>query len=151
MNHRIIQLIGRPLVLAITFALLFGGFAGRAAEPAKKSQIPEFKFAGNFEGLTAAQQRLIADWIERVAKLTGKKLDPAWIYDNAPISPRTTFEAVTHALTHSASTDASGKPLGSALDLVGDLRDAAQGKARGVPAGEGTQRLPMGAPAPLSV
>jgi hypothetical protein len=109
---------------------LLGGTVARAAEPAKKGAVPEFKFSGNFAALTAEQQRLLQDWIDRLEKLTGKELDPIQVYDNAPISSRTTFEAVTHALMHTALTDAAGKPLGNALDLV-DALEAVQGEVPG--------------------
>lgn len=130
MNPRNALQVGQVCVLVVLLAAVLGGTAIQAAEPAKKSQVPEFKFAGNLEGLTAAQQLLIKDWVARVSKLTGKKLDPAQVYDNAPISPRTTFEAVTHALVHTALTDDAGKPLGSALDLVDSL-EAVQGEVPG--------------------
>jgi hypothetical protein len=121
---------GRIFLGVVALAALLGGAIALAAEPAQKSKIPEFKFAGNFEGLTAAQQRLITDWVSRVSKLTGKALDPASVYDNAAISPRTTFEAVTHALVHTALTGEAGTPLGSALDLVDSL-EAVQGEVPG--------------------
>jgi hypothetical protein len=120
MNPKNVQRAGRSCILAITLAFLVG--AGiRAAESSPKSKVPEFKFAGNYAGLTAEQQRLLQDWFDRLSKVTGKKVDPSEAYDNAPISSRTTFEAVTHALIHTAMTDQAGKPLGSAMELVDSL------------------------------
>src|SRR5262249_54937561 len=75
--------------------------------------------------LAPEQQRLLRDWIDQYSKLTGKKADPAQVYDSARMSQRTTFDAVTHALLHTPLTDLNGRPMGTALDLVEALEQIA--------------------------
>jgi len=65
-----------------------------------------------------AQARLIDDWFERFNKIMGETLDPAKEYDQLPMSVKTTFLAVTNALTITELTTDAGKSLGTALDLV---------------------------------
>jgi len=93
----------------------------------------EFQFQGTYESLSAPQKALIDDFLARFRKVIGKPVDASELYRNSPISSRTTFEAVTHALSHSRRTDAQGASLGTALDLVARL-DAVKGqvpKSRG--------------------
>jgi hypothetical protein len=90
------------------------------------SQIPRAP-GGNYSQLIPEQQALVQRWADEYQKVTGKQLDPEASYDALPISSRTTFEAVTHALAHSTLTDSNGKPLGRALDLV-DLVERIAGR-----------------------
>ncbi|HNR40515.1 MAG TPA: hypothetical protein PKN61_15875 [Acidobacteriota bacterium] len=95
------------------------------AEEAAPAKAPEFKFSGDYASLAPEQQRLIADWCARLARQIGKKVDPPELYAKIPISSRTTFEAVTHALIHSPLTDAAGQSLGAAIGLVDHLETVA--------------------------
>ncbi len=45
-------------------------------------------------------------------------MSPQKVYDDARLSIRTTFDAVTHALLNAQMTDSQGKSLGRAIDLV---------------------------------
>ena len=56
---------------------------------------------------------------------------PEQAYDNARLSIRTTFDAVTHALLNAKMTDAQGKSLGRAIDLV-EAVDQVMGEESGV-------------------
>jgi len=87
-------------------------------------------FGGVFETLGPAQKALVVDLYERFAKTTGQTIDPATAYDAARLSVRTTFDAVTHALSQSQLTDAEGASLGMPLDLIEHL-EAVHGKVRG--------------------
>lgn len=88
-------------------------------------------FSGNYASLRPEQKRLIDDWFKRFSEVVKKPVDPNEAYDNLPLSGKTTFNAVTHALMRTTLTDASGKPLaGSAIDLV-DKVDGAAGQVLG--------------------
>jgi hypothetical protein len=74
---------------------------------------------------------LIDDYVSHFNQTTGSKLVPQETYDNARLSIRTTFDAVTHALSKTKLTDANGKSLGRAIDLV-DSVDEVMGEESGV-------------------
>ncbi len=79
-------------------------------------------FGGGYSSLSPQQQSLVDDWFQRFSSIVKKPVDPAEGYEKIPLSAKTTFDAVTHALMKTELTDESGKKLaGSALDLVGKL------------------------------
>jgi hypothetical protein len=80
-----------------------------------------------YENLRPEQQKLIQAWLAEYEKITGEKRDIA-AYDSLPLSARTTFDAVTHALLSTKLTSGRGRPLGTALDLV-ELVAGVQGEA----------------------
>jgi hypothetical protein len=88
------------------------------------------KFGGKFESLEPAQQKLVRLWAAEASKIFQRPADPATLYGKLPLSTRTTFEAVTHALSRSQLTSGSGKPYGTALDLV-ELVERVAGEVRG--------------------
>ena len=75
------------------------------------------QFHGTYEQLKPQQRQLIDDWYADYNKLTGDHAGPIE-YNQFSLSTRTTYEAVTHALMTTNLTDKSGKPMGTALDLV---------------------------------
>ena len=75
------------------------------------------QFHGTYEELKPQQKQLIDEWYADYNKLTGDHADPKE-YNQFSLSTRTTYEAVTHALMNTTLTDKSGKPMGTALDLV---------------------------------
>ena len=91
--------------------------AGASAHPA---------FGGTYEALNPQQKRLMEEWYADYNKLTGDHASPTE-YNQYSLSTRTTYEAVTHALMTTQLTDQSGKPMGSALDLV-EAIEAINGK-----------------------
>jgi len=84
-----------------------------------------------YSKLLPEQQRLVDDYVGHYNEATGSKLVPQETYDNARLSVRTTFDAVTHALSKTKLTDAKGKSLGRAIDLV-DAVDEVMGEESGV-------------------
>lgn len=88
------------------------------------------EFGGSYEGLSDEQRRLVDDWFGRFSEMTNRNLESEEGYNNLPLSTRTTFEAVTNALTESVLTDASGKDLGAALDLVARI-ESVHGRIQG--------------------
>jgi len=71
----------------------------------------------SFDRLRAEQKKLVLSWMAEYQKITGRQLDYS-VYDSLPLSTRTTFDAVTHALLSTKLTGPKGAPLGTALDLV---------------------------------
>jgi hypothetical protein len=71
-----------------------------------------------YSDLTARQKELIDSYVADYNKKTGFGVTPEAGYAALSTSERTTFDAVTHALSKSQLTDASGKSLGTSLDLV---------------------------------
>ena len=125
MQNRVSARLLRRLGPVLAVALLTG-----PAESAQQS-TPEqaVRFGKSYQELKPPQRRLIDDWVARFNRTMGRELDPEEVYDSAPVSVRSTFEAVTHALMTTPLTDAEGRPMGTALDLVARL-DAVHGKIR---------------------
>lgn len=88
-------------------------------------------FGGGYESLRPEQQRLIDDWFRRFSGVVQKEVKPSEGYDNLPLSTKTTFAAVTHALLMTPLTTESGWTVAaSALELV-DKVDSAAGEVLG--------------------
>ncbi len=85
----------------------------------------------SYSKLQPEQKRLIDDYVSHYIQITGSKIVPQEAYDNARLSMRTTFDAVTHALLKAKLIDAKGKSLGRAIDLV-DAVDEVMGEGSGV-------------------
>ena len=91
---------------------------------------PEVGFGGSYANLSRTQQGFVNDWVRRFGEVTGQKVDPGEFFDNfVRISTRTTFDAITNALSRTTLTDESGASLGTALDLVESV-DTVRGKVR---------------------
>ena len=88
------------------------------------------RFAGKYASLKPEQRALVDDWMRRFSETIRKPVDPEAAYDNLPVSIRTTFNAVTHALLSTPLTDASGSKLGSAIQIV-DKLDTVRGAIPG--------------------
>ena len=80
----------------------------------------QLQFGGDsYASLDPRKQRLVDHWATRFTEAIGQKLDAPHLYDDVvPVSTKTTFDAITHALMTSTLTDASGAPLGDVLTLV---------------------------------
>ena len=105
-----------PSALALPFVLAFSACTGSSRAPASPSG--QLAFGGKYEQLAPEQKQLIGDWTRRYNEITGERLVVEASYDALPLSTRTTFDAVTHALMSSELTDDAGESLGTALDLV---------------------------------
>lgn len=106
----------RILILAACASLVSAAF--QSAQP------------GEYRELLPAQKRLLEKWVAEFNELTGQKRSPQELYESAPVSSRTTFEAVTHALNRSTLTSSDGASLGTALDLI-DRMETVHGKIEG--------------------
>lgn len=100
------------------------------------SQADEGLFEMQYEELSPKQKALIDEWIERYNQTSDRVVEPS-VYNEFPLSVKTTFAAVTNALssTHLTSQDSEpllgdqGGPL-TALDLIAKL-DTIKGKIKG--------------------
>src|SRR5690349_5434990 len=87
-------------------------------------------FSGFYASLRAEQKTLVNEWVQRFSATIGKRVDPVEVYDKLPVSTRTTFNAVTHALISTRLTDSSGSDLGTAIQIVAKL-DTVSGEILG--------------------
>lgn len=133
------KLMARPIVLLL-FSVLLAAPKGIVAQeqPASKtatkpsnSKSETLELGKSYASLRTEQKQLVDDFIRRYNATTGNKLVSEQAYDNARLSVRTTFDAVTHALLNVKLTDAQGKSLGRALDVV-EAIDEVMGEQSGV-------------------
>lgn len=87
-------------------------------------------FGGSYASLLPPQKRLIDGYFQRASEALGKKIEPETAYDNLRLSVRSTFDAVTHALSRQQLTGKDGKKYGTALDLV-DIVEGVAGERKG--------------------
>ena len=104
--------------------------ATRAEAPPGQEAVESQPFQGAYEDLTPQQKALVDDLYGRFSEVTGRELKPEEAYAQARLSARTTFEAVTHALSTTPLSDQNGDSLGTALDLIEHL-EAVNGKVKG--------------------
>ena len=71
-----------------------------------------------YSDLTPRQKELIDSYVADYNRKTGFNVTPEAGYAALSNSERTTFDAITHALSKTELTDRDGKSLGTALDLV---------------------------------
>jgi hypothetical protein len=102
----------------------------KATNPPKQVSSDQ-EIGKSYSKLQPEQKRLVDDYVSHYNQTTGSKVVPQEAYDNARMSVRTTFDAVTHALSKTKLTDAKGKSLGRAIDLV-DSVDEVMGEGSGV-------------------
>jgi hypothetical protein len=109
------------LVLFAFVATLFSFPQPQPDPKATTSQKPKsesLEVGRSYAELRPEQVRLIDSFIRSYNATTGSALVPQKVYDDARLSIRTTFDAVTHALLNAQMTDSQGKSLGRAIDLV---------------------------------
>lgn len=78
----------------------------------------ETRIPNRFADLQPRQRELFNSYAAAYNQKTGFQVEPQVFFDSQSISERTTFEAITNALANTQLTDAGGKPLGAAIDLV---------------------------------
>ena len=98
--------------------------------PCAAAQAPPATFGGSFRELKPEQQALVRRWAEEYQDIFKRKLDTEQLYSQLPLSARTTFQAVTHALLNTRLTAENGGPMGTALDLV-DVIERVSGQVPG--------------------
>ena len=96
----------------------------------ERTQQPS-TFGATYEQLSPEQRALLVTFFRRAGAVLGVTFDPRERYDAAPLSSRTTFDAVTHALLRSTLTDRqSGQPLGRTIDIIGFV-EGVRGQVKG--------------------
>jgi hypothetical protein len=113
--------VGGSVGLMLLLALWVGVLAGHG-----QTDGTQPRFRGTYEELRPAQKQLIDEWYADYNRMTNDHSEPTE-YNQFSLSTRTTYEAVTHALMTTNLTDKSGKPMGTALDLVQGI-EAINGK-----------------------
>src|SRR5262245_28159531 len=105
------------------------GWPGKIIAPT----MPPMRINGRvFEDLTSRQQELFKTYIDSYNETRGSQYSAEEGFDRLTVSEQTTFYGVTHALSHTTLTDASGASLGSALDRIESVeRIAGQYVGRG--------------------
>ena len=126
----------RAELAALDVSLREGVFPTRLApltrmhepQPSKEIQSEDtVRFGGKYADLAPEQHELIDLWFEEFNRITGEDRDPQSYYDLVPLSARTTFEAVTHALIKTPLTTSDGRLLGNAIDLI-KMLEAVRGR-----------------------
>ncbi len=116
---RIVQLIALVLFPLVATDLSFPEQQpNQKPITSQKSKSEALELGRSYAELRPEQVRLIDSFIRSYNDTTGSALVPQQVYDGARLSIRTTFDAVTHALLNAQMTDAQGKSLGRAIDLV---------------------------------
>ena len=93
---------------------------------AQQASTGEVGPGGTYSSLRPQQTRLVDDWFKRLSAVIQKPITPAEGYDKLPLSTRTTFNAVTHALLMTKLTDAAGVSLAdTSIELVDKVDDVA--------------------------
>src|SRR5204863_1171646 len=103
---------------------------GTATSGQSTSSHSTGNFGAKFESLNPEQKALVEDWIRRFSAIVHKQVDPQKAYDDLPVSKKTTFNAVTHALFSTQLTDKAGGKLGPAIQIV-DKLDTIKGEDPG--------------------
>jgi len=117
----------RYLAVSLAIVLLGASFSGAAQEKSEETTV----FGGQYSDLRPGQEKLVDDWFARFSQVVKKPVTPEEGYNNLPLSVRTTFEAVTHALLRTPLTDESGQPLEkSSLSIVSKV-DSVAGRRSG--------------------
>ena len=118
------KLLGRLIVFIAISLVALESVIGQAQPNQKTTATPSkpksetLELGKSYTALRPEQKRLVDEFVRRYNAITGSNLVPEPAYDNARLSIRTTFDAVTHALLNAKMTDAQGKDLGRAIDLV---------------------------------
>ncbi len=100
------------------FTLVFGVTLLVADLQPAAAQTQPITVGGTYAQLLPEQQLLVHRWVSEYKSIFKRTINPAQIYNNLPLSARTTFQAVTHALANSTLTSKDGKHLGRAIDLI---------------------------------
>ncbi|MEP7271583.1 MAG: hypothetical protein ABI882_08755 [Acidobacteriota bacterium] len=122
-------LVATVLTFAIFLVLSLGAY-GRVARqtPAAPSRSEAYSYAR----IKGRQVALLNGMVDAQAQKSGVRENPAVAYGNLEQTQRSTFEAITHALSRSRLTDAQGGVLKpNALELVDSLNEIA-GQIKGV-------------------
>ena len=121
------RIILSGVALLVAVALVYQWWTGSPPT----APVTQVDVGGSYATLTAAQRRLVDDWVARYDTATGRSAVPAEVYDGLALSTKTTLNAVTHALSLTLLTDDAGRSMNlTALDLIAKV-DAVAGHIPG--------------------
>src|SRR5712672_2321293 len=83
------------------FLLLSFVVSSGAQQPA----VPPALLGDKYTDLLPEQKALVDDWFRRFGDVVKKTVSPQVGYDNLPVSTKTSFSAITHALIHTTLKD----------------------------------------------
>lgn len=119
----------RMMLIAAGCVFLATGFSRFIA--AQQPAPPQAPIGDKYEDLLPEQKVLVDDWFRRFAEVVKKTVPVQEGYNNLPISTKTTFGAVTHALIHTTLMDEAGTSLGASAITLIDRLDTVAGKIEG--------------------
>lgn len=125
--HRLRPALFTATILCSSLAV---GQMQKTTSTSKSSADKLGNFGGSYDTLLPPQQRLVDEYFQRASAALGSRIDPATAYNNLQLSVRSTYDAITHALTHTQLTGSDGKKYGTALDLV-DIVEEVAGERKG--------------------
>jgi len=103
--------------MTVCTILFSAGFQDSA--PAQQPSSGNAVLGDKYSDLLPDQKALVDDWFRRFSNVVGKPVSAEEGYNNFPVSTKTTFSAVTHALINTKLTDRQGKAMGpSAIFLI---------------------------------
>ena len=123
-------MIGSNLAIFLLAAGMFAQTQTPATPAPDKEPAGPRVFGESYATLLPEQKKLLDEFVRRYNETTGNDANAEEAYDRARMSVRTTFDAITHALLSTKMTDANGKNLGRAFDLV-DAIDEVMGEEEG--------------------
>jgi hypothetical protein len=98
---------------------------------AQQPPLPPAIIGDKYADLLPEQKVLVDDWFKRFGEVVKKPVSAQEGYDNLPLSTKTTFGAVTHALLRTTLTDQAGTPLGTSAMALVDKLETVAGKIEG--------------------
>src|SRR6185369_4500819 len=129
-RHHQTQEVCLRAFLLIAFGIVFALCLLRSVS-AQQPSAPQVIPGAKYSDLAPEQKALVDDWFRRFSEVIRKPLTSEEGYNNLPVSTKTTFGAVTHALIHTTLTDQNGVILGSSAITVIDRVDTVAGKIEG--------------------
>ena len=124
--------ISRVLHVLVAATFLLAVWLAPAVAQERPAGQPD-TLGATYDELTDEQRVLLDGFFRRAGAILGVTIDPRQRYDGAPLSSRSTFSAVTHALTASTLTDRrSGQSLGRTIDII-DYVEGVRGQVKGAP------------------
>jgi len=93
--------------------------------------VPPALLGDKYTDLLPEQKVLVDDWFRRFGEVVKKTVSPQEGYDSLPVSTKTAFGAITHALVHTTLKDQSGASMGASAITLIDRLDTVAGKIEG--------------------
>jgi hypothetical protein len=129
MTSQNVRLYGVMSIAAFCIFLILN-FAVSAAVQ-QQPPVPPALLGDKYTDLLPEQKVLVDDWFRRFGEVVKKTVSPQEGYDLLPVSTKTSFGAITHALVHTTLKDQSGASMGASAITLIDRLDTVAGKIEG--------------------